>query len=243
MNSDTLVAMYVPAFGNTIQNVDTPNCMIWTLNVAAPARMVVVGTNVYESSDSGANFSVLSPVGLAGPVAPCPSTPSASAVAYGHPSNVNVLYVGTHSGDLWLRTAAYPSPLVKVESYRSAGASAANGLALDANDWQRVYVVDSNNQIWRTTNAGGAWANVSANLGLLISDMRTVAVASRSATPGDVAVLVGGLGGVCYATDTPSAGGLKWTRLDTLPNTIFSDVHYDATDDVVVSTLFKGFPC
>src|SRR5207244_4044321 len=109
--------------------------------------------------------------------------------------------------------------------------------------WQRAYVVDRVGRVWMTTDAGATpFVDVTGNLGALSSDVRSVEVVPGTSAPGDETVILGGAGGVFRSLGTPSGGSTQWALFGAnIPNTLVTDLDYDATDDVLVAgTLGRG---
>ena len=78
--------------------------------------------------------------------------------------------------------------------------------------------------------------NLTANLPSLSSDIRAIQVVSREATP-NALLVVGGLGGVFQMPNPGSPGG-SWSVLSSeLPHGFVRDLHYNATDDVLVAGI------
>src|SRR5262245_65228685 len=86
-------------------------------------------------------------------------------MAYGGRSggadNQDVLYVGSGTA-VFLRTTASPAPLTQTAAL-PAGAGTVRDVVLDPDDWRSAYVIDSN-QVFRTTNAGVSWTDITGNL-------------------------------------------------------------------------------
>jgi hypothetical protein len=166
------------------------------------------------------------------------------AMAYGGRlggvDNPDIIYVGA-GNQLRLRTAITNHDLTDFPVVASYPGSAVAGIALDPDNWQRGYILDSNNRVWRFTNAGASasdWTNITGNLsGVtgLTSDTRTIALVTPTAAPGDDFVVVGGQGGVFRAAP-PASGPTVWNEVGAnMPNVIVKALHYDATDDVLLA--------
>lgn len=132
------------------------------LNVADDTRLLVGGLdNLYESTNVTAATPILTPLG--GPGA------NRTAMAYGSTVDVNAAYVGKNaavfrrSGATFVATAALP-----------AGAAAVTDVAMDPTDPNVVFAIDDN-QVFRSTNAGASWTDVTGNLPAIASqDFRTI---------------------------------------------------------------------
>src|SRR5215510_691448 len=124
------------------------------LNAINPMRLVIGGsTHVYESFNQGSTNTQISGPGANG-----------NAMAYGGRSggadNQDVLYVGSGSA-VFLRTTA--GAALAQTAALPTGASTVRDVVLDPDDWRSAYVVDSN-QVFRTTDAGATWTDITGNL-------------------------------------------------------------------------------
>jgi hypothetical protein len=111
---------------------------------------------------------------------------------------------------------------------------------LDSDDWRSAYVIDSN-QVFRTTNAGASWTEVTGNLTQLgAGDFNTTAFVAGAAPNDADLLLVGTNAGVFVSLST--SGFTSWNKLGTgLPNVLVFDLDYDVADDVLVAgTLGRG---
>lgn len=192
------------------------------VNERAGTRLVLGGANgPYESLNRGDTLVQLATGSV-----------NRNAIAYGGRrlgvDNPDVLYVGTGTQVLVrtvsggpLAASAYPGGTV-------------TGIALNPEDWQEAFVTDAA-AVFRTTDAGATWANVTGNLptfnpGLLRS------AAFILAGPG--AVMVGTDRGV-YAL---KLNGVAWDLLGTgLPNAPVFELDYDiARDKLMAGLLGRG---
>lgn len=181
--------------------------------------------------------------------------------------NGDVIYVGTKGGSidggvtngtLFLRTTNNTDSLadfVTLTNYGAAGGTTPLDIAVDPHDWQRGYLIDALNRVWRFVNAGNLasdWTDITSNLTNLSTNLRTIEVFPNTAAADDEVVLVGGDGGV-FRTLNPNAGqSTLWTEFGAnLPNAVATDLHYvrhfdpaspnDPRDDVLlVGTLGRG---
>jgi hypothetical protein len=197
------------------------------LNVIDPRRLVIGGSNaVYESFDQGDTITQIN--GLSA---------STNTLAYGGRSggadNLDVLYVGSGAA-VYLRTTA-GAPLAQTAALPS-GAGSVGSIALDPDDWRSAYVIRSN-QVFRTTNAGVSWTDITGNLSAFGAGnfFSTAFVAGAN----DM-LLVGTNAGV-YASFS-STGFTTWNKLGVgLPNAPVAEMDYDPADDVLVAaTLGRG---
>ncbi|MEJ7639867.1 MAG: hypothetical protein WKF75_18320 [Singulisphaera sp.] len=198
----------------------------YELNQLDPARLLLATTRIYESFNRGDAFNEL---GVDLPT-------DASSMAYGGRlngvDNLDVFYVA--AGNQIRHRATSGGPITILASYPGGP----RDLAMDPENWQRLYVLDTSNRVWATFNAGTTWVNISGNVITLspAPDLRTIEIVSRTASIADDIVLVAGVGGV-FAIRHPALGGtaLNWGELGQgLPNALIRDLRYDPADDLVV---------
>jgi photosystem II stability/assembly factor-like uncharacterized protein len=196
------------------------------LNNADGHRLILGASNgAYESLDQGDTIRLVQP-----PL-------SVSAVAYGGAGNPDILYVGSLS-DVWVRTAAFPAPLVRSATYPGSGSGRpVFAVVLDPRRPTTAFVVDPFT-VYQTTDAGATWTDITGNL--LALDTGTLrSIALMTGRDGD-RLVVGTMTGVFAAR--PDSGFRVWERLGAgLPRVSVYDLEYDATDDVLVAgTLGRG---
>jgi Ca2+-binding RTX toxin-like protein len=191
------------------------------LNQAAPTRLVIGAANaVYESSDQGDTITSLAAGG------------SATAMAYGHPTNADVLYVGTGAGVLVRTTAvgalaptAAPFPGGGVQDLTLAPASA-----------NTAYVVGTS-RVYQTTDAGSSWTDITGDL----TQLPTGVLRSIIYVPGAAndKIYVGADRGL-FVTSTASFG--FWNEVgQALPNALVFDLAYgSAIDTLFIGTLGRS---
>ncbi|MDB5386640.1 MAG: sodium/calcium exchanger 1, partial [Planctomycetaceae bacterium] len=200
------------------------------LNAVTPTRVLLVGKNAaYESMDQGATLTEIPDGGI-------DVGTGGNAVAYGQPSNPNVIYLGV-GANLMVRTALGGS-LVATATAVPGGGDDIRDVVLDKTTAtaNTVFVVDQN-QVLETINGGTSWIDVTGNLAALgASAFRTLEFVTGATGN---AIVVGTGTGVYYAT---SANFSAWAKLGTsLPNAPVFDLDYDATDKVLVAgTLGRG---
>jgi hypothetical protein len=200
------------------------------LNAINPTHIVFGGSNsVYESLDKGDTITQITGPGSPGPIP--------RAMAYGGRSggadNQDVLYVGAGSA-VFLRTTA--GAALTQTAVLPAGASIIQDVVLDPDDWRSAYVVDINH-VFRTTDAGATWTDITGNLAEFgAGDFNTSAFVAGATK----ALMVGTDAGVFVSLS--SSGFKSWNRLGTgLPNAPVADLVYDVADDVLVAgTLGRG---
>jgi hypothetical protein len=197
------------------------------LNAISPMRLVIGGSNhVYESFDQGNTITQIN-----GPGA------NRNAMAYGGRSggadNQDVLYVGSGTA-VFLRTTV--GAALTQTAALPAGAGTVRDVMLDPDDWRSAYVIDSN-QVFRTTDAGATWTDITGNLAELGAGDFNASAFVAGATK---ALLVGTNAGVFVSLS--SSGFTSWNKLGTgLPNVPVWDLVYDVRDDVLVAgTLGRG---
>ena len=197
-----------------------------------PTRLVVGGRNsVYESLDRGDTATEIGPgirinsLGFEG-------------LAYGSQNNPDALYVAGSDDPavfpghkVWVRTAAPPAPLVLSASY--PGTLSVRAIAIDPHNSNHAVVVDAA-AVYRTTNAGVSWSNITGNLsGFDPSVVRSVTFAN---TPQGDAVVVGTNHGAFLAT--AASGFATWTALGKkLPTAPVMDLRYDPQGDGLTAGL------
>jgi hypothetical protein len=201
------------------------------LNAIDPRRLVIGGSNsVYESFNQGDTITEIN-----GPGA------NRNAMAYGGRSggvnNLDVLYVGAGAPDsgVFLRTTA--GGALAPTAALPAGATAIRDVVLDPDEWRSAFAVDSN-QVFRTTNAGASWTDITGNLQQLGAGDFNTTVYIAGAT--NDLLLVGTNAGVFVSFS--SSGFTSWSKLGSgLPNVLVADLDYDVADDVLVAgTLGRG---
>jgi len=135
----------------------------------------------------------------------------------------------TAGADLEPTAALLPPDAIDVTDVRD--------IALDPRDWRIAYVVDSNH-VFRTTNAGESWTDISGNLWKFDAfEHRSVAFVAGTS---DDLLLVSARTGVFVSFG--SSGFTSWNKLGAgLPNAPVWDLDYDAADDVLLAgTLGRG---
>jgi hypothetical protein len=222
-SAGALLATQVPAL--TVTSGAAFGTQFYTpvkVNERVGARLILGGSNgAYESLNRG---DTIAQVGT--------TSVNRNAILYGGRrlgvDNPDVLYVGSGSQVLVRTTSGGP---LTASAYPGGTVV---GLALNPEDWQEAYATDATS-VFRTTDAGASWTNVTHNLqsfgpGLLRS------AAFVLAGPG--AVLVGTDRGV-YAL---KLDGTVWDVLGTgLPNAPVLELDYDiARDKLMAGLLGRG---
>jgi hypothetical protein len=226
-----------PGTGLTLFQFD-PNIQFYNpyvLNVIDPSRMLIGTANIYESLDRG---DTLRDFGFTGAFIgdDFGNTP----LAYGSRSSgvpmPDVFYVGAGStifhrvtlGGAITTLAAYPGGTIRA-------------LVMDPQNFQKVYVLDTQSRVWASFDEGASWQNLTANLPSLTSSVRTIELFSPNAGIINTVLIAGGQGGV-FQMRRPGAAGASWTQLSSgLPDALVFDLHYDYTHNVLVAgTLGRG---
>jgi len=149
-----------------------------------------------------------------------------ASLAYGgkknKESNPDAFYVGVGSR-IWHRATGGDQPAI-LFGYQGGEV---RSLAIDPEDYAKVYVVDNNSLIWASSDEGTTLNQITGNLGSLSTNIRAIQVPQ----PGKI--VVAGQGGVFF---TPNAGASPWAPLaQALPHSLFWELHYSSSDDVLVA--------
>jgi hypothetical protein len=201
------------------------------VNEADGNRIVIGASNgIYESFDQGDTITRVPPgTGVTGT--------GVDPLAYGAADNPNALYVGL-TDRVFIRPAAPPAPLVQSLTFPGTGTGlTVTDIAIDPDDGDTAFVSNTTS-VYRTTDGGATWTNVTGNLQTLVpSTVRSLAFGATSR--GD-AIVVGSQNGVYFASD--ATGYTVWQRLgDDLPTVPVYDLDYDRDDDVLVAgTMGRG---
>ncbi len=202
----------------------------FAINAINPARIMLGHFGLYESTNQGQTVTQVQG----------DMNPPVTAIVYGGTMggtpNPDVFYAA-RGGSVFHRSTP---PGGAVARRQIPGAQQIRDIAVDPTNWQTVYVVDQNN-VWRSTDAGQNWNMLTGNLAGRSLNLQSIELV-QSGT--DQILLVSGLGGV-YRVINPNPATpatLNWTIVGSgLPNVLVMDVHYDATDDVLLAgTLGRG---
>jgi Ca2+-binding RTX toxin-like protein len=203
------------------------------LNAVDPTRLIIVGANgVYESLDQGDTVAQLDDGALAGGY-------TENAVAYGGRrggvANADVLYVA--NGDRVLVRTAAGAALTLAAPLPGSGNETIRDIVIDPDDWMTAHVTDAD-QVFRTTDAGASWTDVTGDLitgGA--SELRTLEFITG---PADDVILVGNRAGV-FKANAGRPGAWSEVGTSSLPNAPVWDLDYDPTDNVLIAgTLGRG---
>ncbi|GAA1056851.1 hypothetical protein GCM10017608_11330 [Agromyces luteolus] len=224
----TLQAFEVDGAGNSTLPLYTPLVM----NDIDPSRFIVTSNRVYESTDALDNLTIIVNSLGAG-------VGTTRAIAYGGRAggadNAGVLWFGDSNGGLRLRSSGAGTPAT-LPGWTNG---VANDIVLNPENWADAFVATST-QVFRTTDAGGSFADITGNLGAVSPGavIRSLAIVP---VPGmNVLALFAGTDTGVFMSQTQNLG--VWAELgSSLPNTIAFDVTYDAGDDVMlVGTMGRG---
>jgi hypothetical protein len=239
--------------GQTLLNFDPGIRFIqpFVLNTIDPSRMLIGTTNLYESLDRGDSLTNL---GFTGAFV---DGNDVVALSFGHPmayggrlngvAYPDVFYVGSGASPSFFGSGAHllhrvhlGDPITELGSYPGDGVIS---VAVDPQDYRRVYVADGANRVFASFDEGATWRDLTANLPDLTSGdlARTIEIYSTSPSTKEDVLVVGNLGGV-FAMRRPDKPSANWTRLgDGLPHALTLDLHYDYTDNVLLAgTLGRG---
>jgi len=201
----------------------------YALNTIQPSRMLIgTATMIYESTDMGDSLNFLINTGC---VPKSTKLGCLASLAYGGKrsgeANPDVFYVGTGS-TIWHRAMAGNQPSL-LPAYMGGEVQS---LAIDPEDYTKVYVVDNNSTIWASLDEGNTWTKISGNLSSFSTKILAIQV------PQSGHIVVAGQGGMFFT----ATGGSTWAPLaQGLPHALFWDLHYSSSDDVLVaSSIGRG---
>ncbi len=199
------------------------------LNALTPTRLVIAAANsVYESFDQGDTLTEIGP-GVSGG-----TQLSGSCLAYGGSAggvpNPDVLYVAAFNG-VFVRTNAGGALLRTPTPFPAASPL---DVTFEPTNWFNVFVINGSS-VFQSTNAGGSWSNITANL-TGVGQLRCIRHGPNNLTSH---IVVGTDLGV-YVASGPAY--TNWFKAGTnLPNAPVFDLEYNQTDDVLVAgTLGRG---
>jgi hypothetical protein len=188
-------------------------------------RIALAGNNgIFESFDQGDTFVHAGP-GVTG------SGSGIDPLAYGAADNPDILYAGS-GARVFVRTAPYPTLMTQSLTFPGIAQNlVVTDIVLNPADGDTAFVSNTTT-VYRTTDAGATWTNVTGNLQTLVP--LTVRCLAFAGTPYGDAIIVGSQNGVYYAT--AASGFTSWQRLATeLPTVPVFDLQYDAADDVLIA--------
>ena len=206
------------------------------LNAMTPTSLLIVGcNNVYESFDQGGTITNISgpsdPGCAGGGITGFPQ----NAVAYGSPSNPDVVWIGLRSSVF--NRFAPPGAALTVTATGFPGGTVTD-VVVDPIHSPTAYVSDATD-VYQTHDGGTTWTLMTGNL----TDTR---IGSLAIDPTGGRLFAGGREGVFViplpAPAVAAVGPFTWGKLGTgLPNAPVWDIEWDDTDGVlVVGTLGRG---
>ncbi|MBX9682134.1 MAG: hypothetical protein K2X38_25530 [Gemmataceae bacterium] len=246
--------------GNTSLQFGNPNLTAITgayqfyqpyaINAVNPRR-IVLGTRdadpnrgpggLFESTDQGDTFT---------PLAGAASAAVGTATAYAYGGRFNgqaaegILYVSTDlvdangRGTILLRQTI-GGAINRLPNYPG---NRPVDLVVDPDNWRRLYVLDAEGRIWRSTDAGATFANATGNLVLGQGTSGGIDIYAGTTAANDEVIFVGGQNGVFASSNAWAAAGSQWTKFGAgLPNVQIRDIEYNASRNVLaVGTLGRG---
>ena len=178
-------------------------------------------------------------------------------------ANPDALYVGSQNR-VWVRSVAGGN-LTQGGPITTAAGSAATTIRdviVDPDDWAISYAVDESGRVYKSTDTGVSWNDVTGNLGSLLESgtrarsgidanlwaaevLQNVILPGMGRTPQNVPVVAGAYGVFYLSPETTPTGGLIWRKLGTgMPNSIVVDLEQGVDADgnaiLVASTLGRG---
>ena len=217
----------------------------------ATARVLLGGNRtLYLSSDQASNFTSIGGTASNIPSTVTNLTARVIALAFGAAVNTNVCYVAMSDGNIAMTSnITTAGGGFSLTTFATAAAGALpQSMAIEPNDASTIYITTLNG-VFRSTNAGATWTNISDNLGTLISPNfpqftnqtgeRGVALFDNgTATAADDILLVGAPGGV-FRRAAAAAPGANWTQYGAaLPNVLVDSLQYDGLSDTVLAGTF-----
>lgn len=200
------------------------------VNSVAPARVVLGGANgAYESLDRGDSISRLTTVAVNTAVGGGGPT-----MVYGVNGNADALYFAQGTSVL-VRTAAPPT----APTTTTPGGGSVRALTVDPDDALHAFAVTAT-AVFRTTNGGSTWSDVTKNIGTFGPGTYRSAAYVPGTT--DDLVVVGADRGAYTARVSLLGGATPWDTLGTgLPNAPVFEVAYDLPGDTLIAgTLGRG---
>lgn len=202
------------------------------LNNVEPSRLIIGGANsIYEAFNQGEGLLEIGP-GL--------TVGGRDPIAYGAIGNPDIIYAGVVEGEgdeeeynIYVRLNAFPSPLQISPTY--PGRRTIQDIVIKPDDPYTAFVIDSR-RVYRTSNAGGTWDDISGNLSALSpGNLRSITYSTRYI---DGSVIIGGDAGVFIAFGPNYS---HWDEMEGLPNAPVFDLEYDEADQMLVAgTMGRG---
>lgn len=199
------------------------------MDPANAQRLYIGTTRLWRTSTGGSAWAAASPV-FAGTISAVGVAKSTSSTLYAAwQSNPTVLRRTTNAGVNWTATAALPNRIVTDIEVNPTSAAVAYATLSGFN----TQTPATPGHLFRTTNSGASWTNISGNLP--DSPANAVAVDYRTSP---ATLYVGTDVGVFWSVD----GGVSWANASRgLPNTVVADVRLDLqTNKVIAATHGRG---
>jgi hypothetical protein len=200
------------------------------MDPANSSRLLLGTSRVYETTNGAAQWNPLSTPGVAGWSAT--AAIDAIGVAKSDPNTIYAtaggsVFVTTNHGSTWTEVDPVPSLPAGLRF---------NDITVDPTNAQVAYIVArtfddvSGGHVWRTTNGGATWTNISGNL----PDFPTWSVALNPNASGssDDVLYVGSDVGVYFSTNL----GVSWSRLEgNLPNALVRQLVLDPNQGILAA--------
>jgi hypothetical protein len=210
-------------------------------NTVDPTRLLIGTKTLYESFDQGdtltnLNFNNGSYVGGR----PTSNNSMGEPLAYGGyldgVANPDVIWAGV--GNQVVYREHLGDPLQAVPGYQG---SFIRTIVADPQDYRRIFVVDSANQVWTSSDAGQSFQNITGNLQQLTAFINTLEVVSQGSSSANEMLVAGGANGA-FALGLNGNGPQSWSPLGSnLPHVIVADLHfYPAENLLLAGTLGRG---
>jgi hypothetical protein len=211
----------------------------YALNALNPSRMLIGTAHIYESLNGGDSLNNLGSIGfLVGSGAGW-----GQPIAYGSRLNGSaipgVFYVGAGAKIFHRVTSA--GPITMLPTYPGGLVIT---VAMNPNNYKRVYVSDINNKVWGSSDEGATWVNLTSNLPALTDLVTTIEVFSLDGTVQNTSLIAGGFG--VFQLNNPSKADGHWMPLsgngdDRITPALVLDLHYDYIRNVLAAgTLGRG---
>ena len=209
----------------------------FALNLIDPRRILIGTRRIYESLNSG---DTLANLGEAGAVVGDETNTGGSPLAYGSRLNgtpaPDVFYVGAGNRIQHRVTAGGP---ITVITYPG---DIVRGIVMDPHNYRRVFVLDSVNKVYGSSDEGATWTELTGNLGTLNDSLRAIELFNPDASFSNAVLYVGGAAGGVFQLANPTAAGGTWTVVAAgLPRALVYQLSYNYADGVLsAGTLGRG---
>lgn len=163
-----------------------------------------------------------------------------AAMAYGGRLNgtdfPDVFYAG--SGTQIFHRVTVGNPMTKLTTYPGA---LVRVLVMDPFNYKRIFVLDNTGKVFTSSDEGATWTELTANLGTLTADVRTLELSNPDASFAKASLYAGGLGGI-WKMANPAAGATWASDSVGLPKQVLVyDLRCEPTSGVITAaTLGRG---